>query len=169
MKKLLTLAVVAGLVLSFANTAAAAEGGGEISLFGNYLCTNLGDAGGKADDLGVGLGLSTFISDTTSVGLQGLMSWGDDFDLYSGAATLKYHFGAPGELRPYVGFLGGYGCASDSGHDDGWIWGPLAGFRFPLCEGTDMFAEYQYTRYERSLGDVLDESNVILIGFIWQY
>ncbi len=170
MKKLIILTIVTGLALAFAQTAAAAEGGGEISLFGNYICTNLGgDFAGKSDNLGAGVGLSTFVSDTTSIGLQGLISWGDDFDLYSGAANLKYHFGNPGEFRPYVGILGGYACASNSGHEDGCIYGPLAGFRWPLCPGTDMFAEYEYTRYGRHLGSGLDESNVVLIGFIWQY
>ena len=170
MKKLLTLAVVAGLVLFFAQTAVAADGGAELSLFGNYICTNLGgDLSGKADNVGAGLGLSTFISDTTTIGIQGLISWGNDFDLYSGAVNMKYHFGSPGEMRPYVGALAGYACAEDKGHSDGCIWGPLAGVRWTLCPGTDMFAEYQYNMYGTHLSSSFDEASVVLIGLIWQY
>jgi len=170
MKKLITVAVVTSLVLLFTQAVWAQEGGGEISLFGNYICTNLGgDFSGKSDNIGAGLGLSTFISDTTSVGIQGLISWGNDFDLYSGAVNMKYHFGSPGEMRPYVGALAGYACADDDQHDDGCIWGPLAGVRWTLCPGTDMFAEYQYTLYGSNLSSAFDAASVVLIGLIWQY
>jgi opacity protein-like surface antigen len=108
--------------------------------------------------------------------------------LYAGGAQVKYHFTPENMLVPYIGAQIQWAdlkvkedwkdsaTPGEAGQPGSWerdkqgiLWGPLAGLRYTLNEKNEVFVEYQYHIYTESIGDYLDDGNVILVGLAHKF
>lgn len=181
MKKCASILVIT-LALAITANAAVQPSAKELSVFGGYTHSDLKRAAPMSigesslspsmgsDDAGTaGIGVSQFISNEVSVGLQVMGNWGDDVRLFDAGVNAKYHLNPMEQVIPYVGGQANYAHASGHENSDGLMWGPLAGVRYSMAEKTSIFAEYQYQLYSGGIRDTLEKGNAVLVGFIFGF
>jgi opacity protein-like surface antigen len=83
----------------------------------------------------------------------------------------EYVFMPASQLNPYIGAQIAWANADISSDDEdfdgdvsGWLWGPRVGVLFTLNPANNLFAEYQYQRWEGDIRDVLDDGHMIMLG-----
>jgi len=167
MKKCTLLFVATILMLALTANAAVQPSEKEISIFGTYVHAPLKQGLERTDGGGVGIGISQFVTNETSVGLQVWNNWLNDGILGDVGINAKYHFCSKEEVTPYVGGQINYVYQTTTSwgpHRDGAMWGPLAGLRFNVADKTSLFVEYQWQLYSGEVRDFIEESSSILVG-----
>ena len=139
----------------------------EFSFFGGYLAASVENDGGS-DTGGIGAGISNFINNDVSVGLQTFYGSGNDVDIYTLGVNGKYHFPPMNESKLYVGGQLNYAYARDPSRD-GTMWGPLVGLKGHVTGETSIFIEYQYQIYTGKVKDTVEKANAVFAGLIWGF
>lgn len=163
MKRPLFLTIVFCLLIAANTIAAVRQGEREFSIFADYIGFNF-ENNGTEDALGAGLSVGKFLSDQLQLNLQGIAAWSNDIDLYAAGLNLKYHFMTECKIVPYLGGQINYAYADNDDNEDGAMWGPMAGIKFFTDECTSLFVEYQYQRYDGSIGSAVDDAHAVLVG-----
>ena len=170
MKKLALVLLICSVSAAAAN-AAIPPNAKEFSIFGIYSHTPVKGLG-SSDAGGVGIGVSQFMNNEVSVGLQGWTNWGNDGDMADVGVNAKYHFCPMEAVTPYVGGQLNYAYATStawSNHLDGAMYGPLAGLRFDVADKTSLFVEYQWQLYSGEIRQMATESSAIFMGITYGF
>jgi opacity protein-like surface antigen len=162
-----TLLLVTALLFAVSANAAVQPTEKEISIFGTYIHAPLKEGYGSSDGGGLGIGISKFVTDETSVGLQLWNNWLNDGVIADVGVNAKYHFCPTDEITPYIGGQINYAYIANtawSNHLDGMMWGPLGGLRFNCTDKTSLFIEYQWQLYCGEARSFIEQSSSILVG-----
>ncbi len=79
----------------------------------------------------------------------------------------EYVFMPSNQLNPYIGAQIAWASADSDEEEfdaDGWLWGPRAGVLFTLNPANNLFAEYQYQRWEGDIRHGIEDGHMILLG-----
>jgi hypothetical protein len=175
MRKILTIVLIAGFLLTIASGVTARQGDSEATILGNYMAVNLsGKAQRQTEDLfGIGASIGYFTSDQVRLGGQFLSSFSGDTSLYAIGANLKYHFMTENSVVPYIGGQINYAFFDTGGSDaDGITYAPLAGLRFSFDQRKKIFLEYQFQRNDIDIGNIrkfIDDADVLLLGIACKF
>ncbi len=171
MKKSMMLFVVTVLMVAATANAAVQPSEREFSIFGDFTHSPTKTTG-SSDAAGIGMGVSQYVTNEVSVGLQGWHNWGNDGDILVLGGNAKYHFCQMEEVSPYLGGQINYAYLTSTawdGHADGILWGPLVGVALKCANNTSLFVEYQWQLYCGEARDVTSESSSIVVGMSWGF
>lgn len=88
-----------------------------------------------------------------------------DATVWAAGVSGEYVFMPSNMLNPYIGAQIAWASADlDDDDASGWLWGPRLGVLFTLNPANNLFAEYQYQRWEGDIGDALEDGHMILLG-----
>jgi hypothetical protein len=175
MRKISTIVLITGFLLTTAAGVTAMQGDSEATIFSNYMAINLsGKAQRKTEDLlGIGASIGYFTSDQVRLGCQFLSSFSGDTSLYAIGANLKYHFMTDGSTAPYIGGQINYAFFdTDGSNTDGITYAPLVGLRFSFDQRKKIFLEYQFQRNDIDIGNIrkfIDDADVLLLGIACKF
>ena len=165
-KKLITI------VLVLAMTGIATADSWTVST--HYLRLNQAKPSGNTDNLGVAVSYDWWLNPHQTFAIEAIGSWDNPAELYGGGFNTKYHLGPWGKFDVYGGLYADYVHARSlpsrtqggtGGSEDGWIYGPLAGFRVPYSQNTEFFMQYQYGWIDGgTLPRAFDEANWLVFG-----
>ena len=140
----------------------------------HYLSLNQAKPSGKTDNVGVMVSYDWLLNPNQTFAVEFIGSWDNPAEIYGGGFNTKYHLGPWGENDLYGGLYANYvhvrnmpGKTSGgrSRSEDGWIYGPLVGLRFPAATNTEVFVEYRYGWIDGgTLPSAFDEASMIMCG-----
>ena len=140
----------------------------------HYLSLNQARPSGKTDNLGVGVSYDWWVTPHQTFAIEFIGSWDNPAEIYGGGFNTKCHWGPWGKFDVYGGLYADYvhvrGLPSraqggSGSSDDGWIYGPLVGFRVPCSQNTELFMQYQYGWIDGGdLPGSFDEANWLVFG-----
>lgn len=184
MKRFLILFSVVTLAMAGAASASVQQGDTEIGLLGGWLSQDGENPGGDIESLFVSGAIGYFVTDNIQVQGGGLLSWSElgsganqtEIDVYGFGPRATWHFMPTNQWVPYVGGqifwvsvdYDAPGTVNDT-DGDGWLWGPILGFRLELNAYNDFFVEGQYHMWDGDIGDVLDDGYGVFFGLIHQF
>ncbi len=96
-----------------------------------------------------------------------------DATVWAVGASGEYVFMPANQLNLYVGAQIAYASADvdsdlfdpdDDTSQNGWLWGPRVGVLYTLNTTNNLFAEYQYQRWEGDIRDTLKDGHMVLLG-----
>jgi hypothetical protein len=144
------------------------------TISGHYLSLNQAQPSGKTDNVGVAVSYDWWLSSNQTFAVEVIGSWDNPAELYGGGVNTKFHLAPWGKFDLYGGLYADYvhvrGLPSISqggngGSDDGWIYGPLFGFRVPCSQNLEYFVQYQYGWIDGGdLPGSFDEANWLVFG-----
>ncbi len=172
-----SLVVLSLVSLVFAGVASAEVKKGDIMLdfLAGWTQFNFADeAGGGSTNiyfaaLRPGIALTDNIR-VAGVGAVAHISDGADTTVWTIGASGEYVFMPANILNPYIGVMAAYASADadtgliGTGDVDGWLIAPRAGVLYTLNRANNLFAEFQYQFWGGDIGDLLDNSMMVLLG-----
>lgn len=140
----------------------------------HYLRLNQAKPSGNTDNVGVMVSYDWLLNPNQTFAVEFIGSWDNPAEIYGGGFNTKYHLGPWGKFDTYFGLyadyvhvkgLPGKTATGRSRSEDGWIYGPVVGMRFPAYENTELFVEYRYGWIDgATLPSAFDEANMIMLG-----
>lgn len=199
MRRHLLVFSVVGLALAGTANAAVQQGDVELGLLGGWLSEDGGSGGVDYDAWFLSGRLGRFVTDNIKIsGIVVAMhqeeqwSAGEATPAFAGeldresevlalGAQVAYHFGTTRRWVPYVGAQLLWANAEVeedypledvfdwSRDEDGFLYGPLVGFRLELSGNSDFFVEYQYHLWGGDIDDLIDDGHGLFLGVIYQF
>jgi hypothetical protein len=106
-----------------------------------------------------------------------------DLDVWGIGGRARWHFSPGKKLVPYVGaqvlwvtadidveasaapgYEALFPTETESGTENGILWGPIVGLRYQLDKKLEAIVEYQYHMWSGDIGDILDDGHAISAG-----
>jgi len=106
-----------------------------------------------------------------------------DMDVWGIGGRARWHFFPGKKLVPYVGaqvlwatadidvevstapeYAAVFPAETESGTENGILWGPVVGLRYQLNKKFEAIVEYQYRLWSGDIGDILDDGHAISAG-----
>lgn len=149
------------------------------TISGHYLRLNQAQPSGHTDNVGVAVSYDWWLSSNQTFAVEAIGSWDNPAELYGGGVNTKFHLAPWGECDVYGGLYADYvhvrGLPSiaqggNGGSDNGWIYGPIVGFRTPLATNTEFFVQYRYGWIDGGdLPGSFDEANWLEFGLEFKF
>ncbi len=177
-----SLVVLSLVSLVFAGVASAEVKKGDIMLdfLAGWAQFNFSDDAGGGDTsiwfaaLRPGIALTDNIR-VSAVGAVANVEISDDVGdsdttVWTIGASAEYVFMPANILNPYIGVMAAYASADADaglltvGDVDGWLIAPRVGLLYTLNRANNLFAEFQYQFWGGDVGDLLDNSMMVLLG-----
>lgn len=171
------LGIMAVLMMGGVAWAASEQGDQEHDLFLGVGCTQYDEdlREGSSTDYAFQYGGGYFFTKQLSAGIRLGGQYINDICYPEMALNvgpyIKVNFLTDTDLVPYVGMQGGYWWQKTyypyphGNHENqGLMWGPIAGMKYYLNEGTYMVAEYQWRMFCGEIGEIADHSSLGLVG-----
>ena len=162
--------IIIAIVLAIAGIATAESW----TISTHYLRFNQAKPSGNTDNIGVVVSYDWWLTPYQTFAIEAIGSWDNPAEVYGGGFNTKYHLGPWGKFDVYGGLYADYvhvrgmpGKTSSgrSRSEDGWIYGPSVGMRFPFSLSTEFFAEYRYGWIDGgTLPTAFDEANMFMFG-----
>ncbi len=168
-----SLVVLSLISLVFAGAASAEVKKGDIMLdfLAGWTQQNFSDDVGGGDISVLFGAVRPGIALTDNIRVAGMAAVADvsnsiDTTVWAIGASGEYVFMPANTLNLYIGAQIAWASADTDGAGDvdGLLWGPRVGVLYTLNRANNLFAEYQYQRWEGDIGDVLDDGHMILLG-----
>ncbi len=140
----------------------------------HYLRLNQSKPSGNTDNVGVMVSYDAWLNPNQTFAVEAIGSWDNPAEIYGGGFNTKWHMAPWGESDLYGGLYADYvhvtgmpgkTSSGNSRSEDGWIYGPMVGLRFPAFTNTELFVEYRYGWIDgATLPSAFDEANMIMFG-----
>ena len=172
MKKTMIVAILAVALTGCAGTdllpAVQEKGDVNLYLFGQNINSDTGEYD-NGEMLG-GIGVGYFIDELLEVGGDVTAAFGETEIYTLGLNVRAYQEILPEDwqTQPYAGAYAGY-CwiDGDNGHDDGLVFGPMAGLKTKWAENLASYVEYRYGRYSGDFKTgVDDDAHQVFLGAV---
>ena len=167
--------IVISIVMAMAGVAAADSW----NISTHYLRLNQANPSGNTDNVGVGVSYDWLLSPNQTFAVEFIGSWDNPAELYGGGINTKHHMGSGEKFDFYCGAYIDYVHAralpsrtqgGPGGSTDGFIYGPLLGFKIPCTENKNFFAQYQYGWIDGgNLSRAFDEANWFTFGIEFKF